>query len=185
MRRSPVSRDAWQRKFVRSMGAPIIDPPVGLAPRWHHSGDRPGDPFIAATSRGQSEPGTVRWVGDLHRSSSIEQQDAEPLILAVAAERIGAALAPARVELRGGARVEVDGTDDARTVFVEVYARQGMLKGGQVKKVAQDILKLAMLSRNWPDARLILVLASPEAARTVTGQGWLAEAVTEFGIEVL
>ncbi|MGI8794608.1 MAG: hypothetical protein ACR2H3_15780 [Acidimicrobiales bacterium] len=124
-------------------------------------------------------------MGDLHRSSSIEQQDAEPLILAAASAQIGALLAPARVELRGGSRVEVDGTDDARTVFVEVYARQGALKGGQVKKVAQDILKLAILSRNWPEARLVLVLASPEAARTVAGRGWLAEAVTEFGIEVL
>jgi hypothetical protein len=133
----------------------------------------------------QSVPGTVRWVGEVHRSSSIEQQDAEPVILAMVAEQIGTALTPARVELRGGSRVEVDGTDDSRTVFVEVYARQGALKGGQVKKVAQDILKLAMLGRNRPGARLVLVLASPEAARTVTGQGWLAEAVTEFGIEVL
>lgn len=107
------------------------------------------------------------------------------MILAVAAQQIGAVLAPARVELRGGSRVEVDGTDNDHTVFAEVYARQGVLKGGQVKKVAQDILKLAMLSRNWPDARLVLVFASPEAARTVTGKGWLAEAVTDFGIEVL
>lgn len=124
-------------------------------------------------------------MGDLHRSSSREQQEAEPLILAWVAAELGVPLAPTRVELRGGSSVEVDGVDDARSVFVEVYARQGTLKGGQVKKVAQDLLKLALLGKNRPDARLILVLASAEAALTVRGRKWLAEAVEEFGVEVL
>jgi hypothetical protein len=54
---------------------------------------------------------------------------------------------PGRVTLRGGVWVEVDARSDNGSVFVEAYARQGELKGAQLKKIGQDILKLALLSQ--------------------------------------
>lgn len=118
-----------------------------------------------------------------HLSDSTAQREAEVLIREKLAETLGLELAPKAVAL-GSQMVEVDGVSSDYSVFVEVLARQGALKGGQKHKVKGDALKLITLSRKWPDARLILAFGSEEAARFVQEKSWVAEALRAWGIEV-
>lgn len=120
-----------------------------------------------------------------HQSHSEEQLLAEPLIVAGVGAEFGVELAPATLVLNDGARVDVDGVDVERTTFVETFARQGRLKGGQYKKVAWDALKLITIARSRPDAVLALGFASQDAADCVTGKSWLAEALRTWGVKVI
>ena len=120
-----------------------------------------------------------------HPSASDDQQRAEGIILSALAARLGVALAPRSLFLEGGSRVDVDGVAADDSVFVEVYAHQGRLRGGQFHKVARDALKLITLNRCGHDARLILVLGDDEAVACVTAKSWLSEALRVWGIEVL
>jgi hypothetical protein len=122
---------------------------------------------------------------DAHASDSTAQSDAEPLILAAVAEQLGVTLAPRRLTLPGGATADVDGVAADESVLVEVFARQGALKGGQRGKIARDALKLITLGRHRPDARLILAPADEAAAKPLNAKSWLAEALGTFQIEVL
>lgn len=120
----------------------------------------------------------------LHVSDSTPQREAESVILDLVAQQVGASLQKRRLKV-GAATVEVDGADDAESVFVEIFAHQGRLKGGQVHKVARDALKLITLGRDRRAARLILAFADEEAARRAVGSSWLAEALRLWGVEVL
>lgn len=122
---------------------------------------------------------------EAHASDSTAQAAAEPLILAAVAEQLGVTLAPRRLALPGGASADVDGVAADESVLVEVFARQGALKGGQRGKIARDALKLITLGRHRPGARLILALADEAAAKPLKAKSWLAEALTTFQIEVL
>ncbi len=70
-----------------------------------------------------------------HLSDSGVQRDAEDVILQQAAAALGVRLlAPTNHQLPDGVHVEIDGVSPDRQVFVEAYARQGRLKGAQLKK---------------------------------------------------
>ena len=101
------------------------------------------------------------------------------------AEHVGIALEPTTVELDLGAKVQVDGAAANESVFVEIFARQGALKGGQRHKIATDALKLITLGRSRPNARLIIAFADDEAAAYATKGTWLSEALKTWGITVL
>jgi hypothetical protein len=120
-----------------------------------------------------------------HQSSSHEQRLAEPVILAGAAAQLGVALAPRSLVLPGGARVDVDGVAPDGSAFVEVFAHQGKLRGGQFHKVARDALKLITLARRHPTARLAIAFGDMEAAGCVSGGSWVAEALRTWGVQVL
>lgn len=80
-----------------------------------------------------------------------------------------------------------DGVDEAEPprVIVEAYARVDKLKGGQLHKVARDILKLVTVkSQLAPEAELYLLFASGTATATVKGKSWLASAAKAAGIQV-
>lgn len=119
-----------------------------------------------------------------HPSDSTVQQQAEAEILVSLSARLGTDLKTASLVLPNGARVLVDGAAQNNTVFVEVFAHQGRLKGAQPKKVAHDALKLITLQRSYPDARLILAFADETAAACVKGKSWLAEALETWSVEV-
>jgi hypothetical protein len=120
-------------------------------------------------------------------SRSTEQQAAEALIRQAVAGELGVTLEPASFKLPGGARVDVDGADPSGTVLVEVYARQGALKGGNFHKVARDALKLITLARAREPAKTTLVIAFADAtaAGCVRSTSWLSEALATWGIQVL
>jgi hypothetical protein len=120
-----------------------------------------------------------------HQSDSFEQRTAEPLILAGVSKIVGVELAPRSLRLDGGARVDVDGVAPDESVFVEVFAHQGRLKGAQFHKVARDALKLITLGRSRAGSKLIIAFGDPDAAACVTGASWLSEALSSWKIEVL
>jgi hypothetical protein len=88
------------------------------------------------------------------------------------------------MQLPGGARVDIDGVADAPLTFVEVFAHQGALRGGQHHKVSTDALKLITLGRAFPVARLVLAFADAAACRSLLGRSWRAEALKTWGVEV-
>jgi len=122
-----------------------------------------------------------------HLSDSDVQRRAEASIIAALAESWGVALAPTpgRITLAGDVGVEVDARAPDSSLFVEAYARQGSLKGAQLKKIGQDILKLALLKReaSFADNRAIIAFASQEAHDSV--RGWLRRAAEVFEVELL
>lgn len=121
-----------------------------------------------------------------HVADSKVQRDAEIIIRGLVAERLGVGLDAARLRLSPTTSVQVDAASDDEQILVEIFARQGALKGGQVKKVTQDAFKLLTLQRDRPNARLYLAFASVEAAAYATNpKGWITEALRVWGIEVL
>jgi hypothetical protein len=120
----------------------------------------------------------------VYQSDSDVQREAEPVILAGVSAQLGVGLVPRSLRLPGGARVDVDGAAEDESVFVEVFAHQGRLRGGQFHKVARDALKLITVGRGKPTARLILAFGDKEAAASVTGGSWLAEALSVWKVEV-
>jgi len=120
-----------------------------------------------------------------HRSDSLIQREAESLIRHKVAAVIGRQLEPATVSLDTGASVQVDGVAADESVLVEIFAHHGKLKPGQQKKVALDAFKLVTLGRSRPDAQLVLAFADDDAAAYALGKGWLSEALTSWGVEVV
>jgi hypothetical protein len=81
--------------------------------------------------------------------------------------------------------VKVDGATPKLSVVVEAYARQGKLKGAQLKKISQDILKLALLKRESGREirRAVIAFASQEARASISG--WIHQAAVAFDIELI
>lgn len=112
------------------------------------------------------------------------QREAEALILSSLSTTLGIGLAPKSLFMAEGARVDVDGVAPDESVFVEVFAHCGPMKGGQRHKIDSDALKLITLAQSRP-ARLILAFCDDDAARSVTGKSWRTEALRTWGIEVV
>ena len=126
-------------------------------------------------------------MGTTHPSDSAVQRRAEQRILELAGQLLGVELthrprAEANMTVPDEARVDVDGYCPDPGIYAEVFARQGTLKGGQVHKVAQDVLKLVTIRRCLaPTARLCMVFADEAAAATLRGPGWLAVLTRDVG----
>jgi hypothetical protein len=121
-----------------------------------------------------------------HNSDSLEQRNAESVILSGVSAALSVELAPQTLQLEHGARVDVDGVAPNQSVLVEIYAHLGQLKGAQVHKVARDALKLITIARGLPaPPRLVIAFADTDAAACVTGGSWLSEALRSWEIEVL
>ena len=121
-----------------------------------------------------------------HLSSSVIQTMAEKKIVAAVAAGRGIKLIckPGKITLAGGVNIEVDAATADESVVVEAYARQGKLKGAQPKKIAQDILKLALLKREAGRERTeaIVAFASQQARDSISG--WLRQAAETFDVQL-
>lgn len=118
---------------------------------------------------------------------SATQRQAEAVLIAGLGYRLGAHLAPRRIFMTDGTRVEVDGVCDDPPILSEAWAHHGPPKPAQRNKVLADALKLVALGRlRTPRPRLILCFADADAARPFTSpaQTWYAEALREFQVEV-
>jgi hypothetical protein len=116
---------------------------------------------------------------------SSEQRGAEAVMLAAWGERLGVALAPARLHLSDGSAVEVDGVGSDPAVLVEAWAHQGPTKPAQKNKVLADAFKLVYVASQLPVAhRKVLCLSDDEAARPFLGQSWYAGALRSMEVEV-
>lgn len=103
------------------------------------------------------------------------------MVLSGVEKQLGVALnQKVRIQL-DSAKVEVDGTSADESVLVEVFARIGKLKGGQLHKMSTDTLKLVALGETRPGARLVLAFADQEAADSVVG--WRAAVLERRSIE--
>lgn len=100
-------------------------------------------------------------------------------------EFVGCDLAPGRVTLETGSSVPVGGVSGDESVLVEIFTERGPLKGGQRRKLSHAALKLITLGRHRPDARLIIAVADPDVARAAHEDGWLAETLAAWAVEVL
>lgn len=107
------------------------------------------------------------------------------MIRSQVAAYLGKELVSATLKLEGGAAVQVDGAAADESAFVEIFARQGALKGGQRHKVATDALKLITIGRSRPSADLVIAFADEQAASYATKGTWMSEALATWGIKVL
>jgi hypothetical protein len=117
-----------------------------------------------------------------HASDSSAQAAAEATILAALGVALGVPLVQGQEFPIGATHVRPDGVAADESVFVEVFAHIGRLKGGQRHKVSTDALKLLAIRETRPDARLILAFADEGAAASVSG--WRAETLKANGIEI-
>jgi len=130
-------------------------------------------------------------MGAGHASDSAVQRRVEEHILRLASEELHFELkhrvwTEARTTLPNGARIDVDGYCPDPLTYAEVFARQGKLKGGQIHKVAQDVLKLVTVRKLLaPNAQLYVVFADKSAAAILDGRGWLAEAARAWDVKPL
>jgi hypothetical protein len=117
-------------------------------------------------------------------SDTSVHQEAEAAILRAAATFLERPdLRERRVNLPGGSLVEVAGATDDMSAFVQVYAHQGAMKGGQKRKLALDVLKLITLRKHHPNAQLYLAFCSDTARASITG--WTAEAIATWKVRTL
>ncbi len=135
--------------------------------------------------RAPARPIVLEQLSGNHLSDAAIQRSAEAVILAKVAEHFGVDLSPKRLVFPSGAQVEIDGASSDDSILVEVFARQGALKGGQQRKVCQDALKLITLGRSYPGARLVLAFADAAAAAYASRGTWVAEALKSWGVNVL
>ncbi len=113
------------------------------------------------------------------------QRDAESVMVAILADKLGIPLAPRRVDLGEGRRVEIDAVDAEHSVLCEAWAHQGAPKSAQRNKVLTDAFKLAFTARMLGGSpRLILLLSDEAAAAPFRGRSWYAAALETFGVEV-
>lgn len=95
-------------------------------------------------------------------------------------------LTPESLIFPDGFSCRPDGTyknDKGQWVFVEVYARQGQLKGAQPKKVCTDMLKLITAEKilKQPVQKYIL-FGSNEAMKCFQNNSWHKRAADEWNI---
>lgn len=116
---------------------------------------------------------------------SQEQRQAEGHLLAALGKRLGLVLAPRRLFHPSGARVEIDGADEALSVLVECWAHQGPAKVAQKNKLLVDATKLNWIARSLDPtpSRLILCVSDPAAVGHLSGAAWQAQAIRELGVE--
>ena len=121
-------------------------------------------------------------------SDSVEQREAERLIIAALSQDLDVPLDPGTFGLATGVRVTVDGYALDPPVLVEAWAHQGRPKPAQKAKVMSDALKLLWLERTqFPSGtRKILALADADAAAHFLGtKTWMAQALSDLGVEVV
>jgi hypothetical protein len=167
----------------------------GLVRRYHGSDGKIVNEFVADPADSHvdgvaAETGrdVVVPTGDLPPGNSAEQRDAERVMLDVLGRQLSVGLEPARITVPGGARVDVDGADAARSVLVECWAHQGPPKAAQRHKVLSDAFKLTWIASTiYPRPRLILCLSDALAARpfVAPSKSWAAAALMDLGITVV
>lgn len=117
-----------------------------------------------------------------HPSDSSVQSAAEVTVLAVLEKQLGVGFSgqPTIVP-----KVKLDGyADGIVPTCVEAWARQGVAKAGQRRKVMADFCKLLLVERLLgKQCRKIFVVCDSQAVAFL-GNSWLGRFATEFGIEV-
>jgi hypothetical protein len=116
---------------------------------------------------------------------SLEQREAETVMIGLLSTRLGIELRPERVKLPAGGWLQLDGYSAAPLVACEAWAHQGEAKSAQKDKVTKDILKL-MFVRSFlgDDTKLVLLFSDEAAAKFLRGRSWRGQAMKTLGIEI-
>ncbi|MEZ4442335.1 MAG: hypothetical protein R3B72_24795 [Polyangiaceae bacterium] len=118
-----------------------------------------------------------------HPSTSAEQQRAESLIRSALAEHLGVAFEAPPAALAG---LKLDAySAGPPLVLVEIFARVGNSKSGQMRKLSRDMAKLLLAERRLDQAcRKVLAVIDPAAVAHFEN-GWDGEFARTFGIELI
>jgi hypothetical protein len=108
-----------------------------------------------------------------HASDSVEQRDAEPLLIKALSDDVGVWIEPGSPEGLAAPGVELDGYSREQRVLAEAYARHGKLKPAQRHKIASDILKMIYVERVLGDTwRKYLCEPPRDCRRPNSLRGW-------------
>lgn len=143
--------------------------------------------MVASASVSRSDDVIIVEPNKVPPGSSGEQRAAERVMLDLLGDRLGLRLDPARITVPSGARVEIDGADESRTILVESWAHQGAPKSAQRHKVLSHAFKLTWIASTiYPRPRLILCLSDPLAAAPFqpSSKSWSAQALLDLGITI-
>jgi hypothetical protein len=123
---------------------------------------------------------------ELSPGDSQVQRDAEIAMVAWLGSELGCELAPKRLTLSNGSRVELDAFSNEPLVICEAWAHQGPPKSAQKYKIMNDAMKLLAVRRVvGENARAILLFADDVAASHFRRQTWQAAALTESHVEII
>jgi hypothetical protein len=116
---------------------------------------------------------------------SLEQREAETLMVALLSERLHVDRHPKRVQLSDGGWLQLDGYCASPPIACEAWAHQGGAKSAQKDKVTKDILKLMFVrSLLGDDTKLIVLFSDEAAAKFLRGQSWRAQAMRTLGVQI-
>jgi len=116
--------------------------------------------------------------------SSLEQQEAEDLMIGLLGKTLGVPLVKKRFDLPAGGWLEIDGYCESPRILCEAWAHIGKPKPAQKNKVMADTMKLLFAASVAPgQQRLILAFADEVAASHFRGDSWMAQTLKAKGIE--
>jgi hypothetical protein len=116
---------------------------------------------------------------------SIEQQIAEPLLIAALGEKLGVNLVKRRFHLPVGGFLEIDGMCESPLVLCEAWTHLGKPKSAQKNKVMADAAKLMFAATLCSEsARMILLFADERAASHFKSRSWMAQLLKTNGVEI-
>jgi hypothetical protein len=116
--------------------------------------------------------------------TSLEQQEAEDLMISLLGKFLGVPLLKKRFQLPAGGWLEIDGYCDSPRVLCEAWAHIGRPKPAQKNKVMADAMKLLFAASLVPShQKLILAFADEGAASHFQGDSWMAQTLKAKSIE--
>ena len=120
-----------------------------------------------------------------HSGDSSEQQSAEGWLLQRMSQGLEVRLREHRIQQDSGRYPELDGFCESPPYLCEIWAHVGPPKPAQKYKVMKDTLKFLCARQHLGgNARCILIFGDAEAAAHFQGASWMAECLTDLGIEV-
>lgn len=126
---------------------------------------------------------------NFHKSSALEQMEAENIIFSMIEQKIQVRLEQNRkIYLAHNAftYIQPDFYSEEDLVIGEIFAYIGKNKKAQNNKIANDILKMLLLEKvAGKQYRKILVVCDEDELKKLTGLSSLAESIRQFGVEVM
>ena len=124
-----------------------------------------------------------------HKSSSLEQKEAENQIFMMVEELLGVKLENnQKIFLADNAftYIQPDFYSESECIVGEIFAHIGKPKKAQDNKIANDVLKMLLLEKiTGKQFRKILVVCDEEEQKKLQGLSALAESIRQFGIEII